>query len=64
MDYKIFCFIVFIIQSIITFVDFKLAQKHFNLCKKDAASADILASVSWGMTALWWLYQGFTAPID
>lgn len=64
MGYKVFCLVVFVIQTIITCVDFKLARKHHTLCEGDAATADILAGISWGMTALWWLYQAFTAPIE
>lgn len=59
MGYKVFCLIVFIIQSIITLVDFKLARRHYILCQEVAAFADILAGISWGMTACWWFYQAF-----
>lgn len=64
MGYKIFCLVVFVIQTTITCVDFKLACRHYNLCEEDAMIADILASISWGMTAFWWLYQAFTAPVE
>lgn len=63
MGYKVFCLVVFVIQTIITWVDFKLACRHHALCEKDSAIADILAGISWCMTAGWWLYQAFTAPI-
>lgn len=64
MGYKVFCLVVFVIQTIITCVDFKLARRHYSLCEEDTATADILAGISWGMTAGWWLYQAFTAPIE
>lgn len=63
MGYKVFCLIVFVIQTFITFVDFLLARKHHRLQQTDAELADILAGISWCMTAGWWLYQAFTAPI-
>ena len=64
MGYKSFCLVVFVIQTIITCVDFKLARRHHILCEEDAAIADILAGISWCMTAGWWLYQAFAAHIE
>ena len=61
MGYKVFCLVVFVIQTIITCVDFKLARRHHAMLEGDAAFADILAGVSWGMTACWWLYQALAA---
>lgn len=64
MGYKVFCLVVFVIQTIIACVDFKLARSHHALWEEDAAFVDILAGISWGMTAGWWLYQAFTAPVE
>ena len=64
MGYMVFCLIVFTIQAIITYVDFKLARRHHALNEYTAASADILAGISWGMTACWWLYQASVASIE
>ncbi len=64
MPYKVFCLIVFIIQTSITLLDFKLAQKHRHKNEMDATLVDILAGISWGMTALWWLFLAITSPIE
>ena len=64
VGYKFFCLVVFVVQTVITYIDFKLARRHHNLYQEDAATVDILAGVSWGMTAIWWLYQAFTASIE
>lgn len=64
MPYRIFCLVVFVIQTIITCVDFALAHKHLVTNQNDAAFADILAGISWGMTACWWLYLAITTPIE
>lgn len=64
MGYRLFCIIVFIVQVTITIVDFMLCKKHYYLDKEDAAFADMLAGISWGMTACWWLYQAFTASVE
>jgi len=64
MSYKVFCLVVFVIQTIITCVDFKLARRHHAILEEDAATADILAGISWGMTAGWWFYQAVITPIE
>ncbi len=64
MGYKVFCLIVFTIQAIITYVDFKLACRHHSLNEDGAATADILAGISWGMTACWWFYQACVASVE
>ena len=51
MGYKVFCLVVFVIQTIIPCVDFKLACKHHTLCEGDAMTADIISGIYWDMTA-------------
>ena len=64
MGYKVFCMVVFVIQMIITFVDISLAREHYRLNQRDATCADILAGISWGMTACWWFYQAYVTPVE
>lgn len=61
MGYKVFCLVVFVIQTAITCVDFKLAYSHHALKEEDAMRVDILAGISWAMTACWWLYLSITS---
>ncbi len=56
MGYKLFCFIVFCIQTVIALVDFILARQHWRKYDDLAAIVDTLAGISWSMTAGWWLY--------
>ena len=56
MNYKLFCFMIFLIQFFIAVLNFRISKRHKTLLDYEAFDVDILCGISWTATGLYWLY--------
>ena len=60
MPHWIFCILVGLFNAIISYMNYRVAEKHYNICQYEASQIDTMCCITWGLTALYWLWNGLS----